>query len=236
LSTRIRVYPIAATVEPSQLRGTVAVVIDVLRATTVFTCATNSGVRKIVPVLDIATAWKLKEQYPANEVLLGGERNGLPIDGFDLGNSPQHYTPEKVSGKTLILTTTNGTVAMHAAQSARSLCIASFLNAQAVAEHLQNEDDIAILCAGTNGMETEEDLLLPGCLTARLSQRKNYQLDEAAQRVVRLWHEPTDAAELEKWLRESIGGQNLLRLGLDADIAASSRLDTLGIVPQLDAK
>ena len=220
------------------LHGTVAVVIDVLRATTVFTVATQSGVREVVPVLDVETALHLKQNYPPEKVLLGGERHGLPIEGFDLGNSPQHYTPEKVAGKTLIFTTTNGTVAMHAAKFARIIYIASFLNAGAVVESLQNKDStansIAIICAGTNGKETEEDLLLAGCLTFRLTRRHNYQLNEAAERAADLWQEPIDVVQLEKLLRESIGGKNLLRLGLDADITASAQLDTIGVVPQLN--
>jgi len=234
-SCKISVYPLPSSAEPLLLCGAVAVVIDVLRATTVFTYATQSGIREIVPVLDIATARQLKANYLPGEVLLGGERRGLPIEGFDLGNSPQHYTPERVSGKTLIFTTTNGTVAMHAAKPARSIYIASFLNAKAVAECLQHEDNIAIICAGTDGVETEEDLLLAGCLTVRLGQRRHYQLNETAERVASLWHEPMGASELEKLLRESIGGKNLLDLGLDADITASAQLDTIGIVPCLNA-
>ena len=230
---KICVYPLPPLAEPSMLRGTAAVVIDVLRATTVLTYAKHSGIREIVPVLDIAAAWQLKKTYPPGEVLLGGERQGLPIEGFDLGNSPQHYTSKKVAGKTLILTTTNGTVAMHAAKPARSVYIASFLNAGAVVEYLQNEENIAILCAGTNGKESEEDLLLAGCLTARWTARKNYQLNEAAKRVAGLWNDSIDAAALETLLRETTGGKAVLRLGLDADLVASAQLDTINIVPQL---
>jgi 2-phosphosulfolactate phosphatase len=230
---QIDVYPLPSLAEPSQLQGAVAVVIDVLRATTVLTYATQSGVRGVMPVLDIETAHKLKTSYPPEEVLLGGERQGLPIDGFDLGNSPQHYTPARVAGKTLIFTTTNGTIAMHAAKPARSICIASFLNAAAVVECLQNEKSIAIICAGTNGKETEEDLLLAGCLTFRLRQRRNDSLNEAAERVVGLWQEPTDAAQLEQLFRKSTGGKTLCALGLEEDMTASAQLDTIDIVPKL---
>ena len=151
---KIDVYPLPALAEPSQLQGVLAVVIDVLRATTVFTYAVHSGVREIIPVQDITMAKQLKEKYPPAEALLGGERHGLPIQGFDLGNSPQHYTPEKVSGKTLIFTTSNGTAAMYAAKPAQSICIASFLNAAAIVKHSRSEKNIAIICAGTDGAET----------------------------------------------------------------------------------
>jgi 2-phosphosulfolactate phosphatase len=227
------VYPLPSFAEPEMLRGTAAVVIDVFRATSVITYAMHSGLREFIPVLEVAEAKQLKKNYPPEKVLLGGERFGLPIEGFDLGNSPQHYTPERVSGKTLILTTTNGTVAMHAAKPARSIFIASFLNAKAVAEHLQNEDNIAVLCAGTNGKQSEEDLLLAGCLTARLMARRKYQLNETAERVSELWHEPIDATELEKMLRETTGGRAVLRLELEPDLIASAQLDTIDLVPQL---
>jgi len=238
----IDVYSLPSSVKPSQLHGAVAVVIDVLRATTVFTYAVHSGIREIVPVREVAEAMRFKENYPPDQVLLGGERQGLPIQGFDLGNSPQHYTPETVAGKTLILTTTNGTVAMYAAKTARSICIASFLNAAAVVEHLQsaeNAENVAIICAGTNGVETEEDLLLAGCLTARLCQDglhkgRNYQLNETATRAAELWREPVSAMELEKLLRESTGGKNLLCVGLEDDIAFAAHFDTIDIVPLLD--
>jgi len=231
---KICVYPLPSLAEPDMLRGTIAVVVDVLRATTVFTCAKHSGVRKILPVLDIVAARQIKTNYPPEKVLLGGERQGLPIEGFDLGNSPQHYTPEKVSGKTLIFTTTNGTVAMEAAKFARRVYIASFLNARATAEYLQNENNIAILCAGTNGKETEEDLLLAGCLTVRLTKRRNYQLNEAAEKAAGLWRESIDAVELETLLRASTGGKNLLQIGLEADITVSAQLDTVDRVLALD--
>ena len=235
---RIDVYPLPFFAKPPQLRKAVAVVIDVLRATTVFTYAVHSGIREIIPVLDVSTARQLKEKYPPEKVLLGGERQGLPIQGFDLGNSPQHYTPEKVAGKTLIFTTTNGTEAMCAAKSARSIFIASFLNAAAVVEHLQNENNIAIICAGTDGVETEEDLLLAGCLTSRLRQNglckgRNYQMNNAAERVAELWREPMNATELEKWLMESTGGKNLLNIGLEADIVFAAQCDIIDIVPQI---
>ena len=208
-------------------------VIDVLRATSVFTYATQSGVREVVPVLDIETARQLKAYYPPEEVLLGGERQGLPIDGFDLGNSPQHYTPKKVSGKTLIFTTTNGTVAMHAARFSRCIYIASFLNAAAVVECLYPENNIAILCAGRLGGEGEDDSLLAGCLTFRLLQRRSYQLNADANRVADLWQEPMETDELERRLRASGGGQALISLGLDADITVSAQIDTIDVVPRL---
>jgi 2-phosphosulfolactate phosphatase len=231
----IYVYSLPSSAEAERLQGSACVVIDVLRATTVLAYALAAGVKEIVPLLDIdqARQWKT-----GNHVILGGERKGLPIEGFDLGNSPQHYTPEKVGGKTLVFTTTNGTVAMHAAQSARSIYLAALVNADAVARRLQNEENITILCAGTCGEETEEDLLLAGCLVNRLIRNKHHRLNDTAESVRRCWSNALDAgADVDKvieLLHQSRGGQNLIKLGLEADIVASAQLDSINVVPQLN--
>ncbi|MDR0521187.1 MAG: 2-phosphosulfolactate phosphatase [Planctomycetaceae bacterium] len=231
----ITVYPIPSAVEAQTLSGAVAVVIDVLRATSVLTFAVRSGVKEIIPVLNVADAKQLRQQFPPESVLLGGERFGLPIDGFDLGNSPQHYTPEVVGGKTLIFTTTNGTAAIHAAaKGTKTIFLASFLNAAAVIERIKNEGNIVILCAGTDGQETEEDLLLAGCLTARLIRQQGlqrfYRLNETAEKVLQLWQEPA-AADLIRQLRQSTGGENLIRIGLEADIGVAAQIDSIDVVP-----
>ncbi|GHT23952.1 putative 2-phosphosulfolactate phosphatase [Planctomycetales bacterium] len=213
------------------LSGSCAVVIDVLRATTVIACAASAGIKNFIPVTDIDEAKRIKKQFPPDSVILGGERQGLPIDGFDLGNSPQHYTPQQVAGKTLIITTTNGTVAMHAATSADKIVLAAFVNARSVVEVLKNEERIAIICSGTYGKETTEDLLLAGTLVSRLTALRNYDLDETAKKVRELWNDHFTVPEITELLRQSTGGQNLIRLGLDEDITAAAQLDSVKAVP-----
>ncbi|MDR0871417.1 MAG: 2-phosphosulfolactate phosphatase [Planctomycetaceae bacterium] len=206
----LNVYALPSAVTAGALDGAGAAVIDVLRATSVAAFAAASGVDSIIPLTDIDEARYLKtvlEKEKPGSVLLGGERFGLPIDGFDLGNSPQHYTPEKVKGKTLIQTTTNGTVAVEAAKPAAKIILASFLNAQTVVNVLQNEERIAIVCAGTNGVETEEDLLFAGCLVSRLlSLNSAWQQNETAIRVQQLWEERNPGEPLTETLRRSCGG------------------------------
>ncbi|MDR3182731.1 MAG: 2-phosphosulfolactate phosphatase [Planctomycetaceae bacterium] len=221
-------------IEAAALNKAVAVVIDVLRATTVITCAVHSGVRRFIPVLDIAEAERLKTQFPDGSVILGGERQGLPIPGFDLGNSPQDYTPQRVAGKTLIITTTNGTVALHAAKTAKKIIPAAFVNASAVVESLQDEDNIAIICAGTCGKETEEDTLLAGCLVERLLDRRHYRLNETGESVRRLWQKDYTSDSVAELLRQSTGGQNLIRIGLEDDIFAAAQIDTIDTVAEYE--
>ncbi|MDR3233379.1 MAG: 2-phosphosulfolactate phosphatase [Planctomycetaceae bacterium] len=236
----ITVYSLPSQVQPEVLKDSAAVVIDVLRATTVITCAVHSGIKEFIPVLDITEALRLKSLFPEGSVILGGERSGLPIDGFDFGNSPQDYTPQRVAGKTLIITTTNGTAAIHAAKEARKVILAAFVNADAAVKKLANEDRITIICSGTCGLETEEDMLLAGCIVDRLtsgiypSQSKYSGLNETAERVRRLWKNSNTngVTELTALLRRSTGGKNLLRIGLAADIAAAAQIDTMETVAE----
>jgi 2-phosphosulfolactate phosphatase len=243
--SQIEVYPLPSFAEANDLQNVVAVVIDVLRATTVTVSAVAAGVRDVLPMLDIEQARQRKAELEArfgtNSVILGGERNGLPINGFDLGNSPQHYTAEKVGGKILILTTTNGTAAMAAAKQATSIYAAALLNAHAVVEQIQNENRIAIICAGTDGDITDEDLLLAGCLVSRLTRKHSFHCNTQAEIVRRLWEECffTGVEEfvsvpiLIECLRNSCGGKNLVHLGLDADIVAAAQIDSINLVPKI---
>ncbi|MDR2704359.1 MAG: 2-phosphosulfolactate phosphatase [Planctomycetaceae bacterium] len=244
----INVYPLPSYAANDDLTDSVAIIIDVLRATTVFVSAVASGAKEVIPMLDIDEARQqkkvLEKMYGKGSVVLGGERQGVPIAGFDFGNSPQLFTPEKISGKILILTTTNGTVAMYAAGQARKRFAAGLVNAQAVVERLKNENKIAIFCAGTDADVTEEDLLLAGCLVSRLSRysRQNqYQWNHHAETAKQLWEnlflinntEIVSETTLLEFLRQSRGGKNLVSLKLDADIAVAAKIDSIDIVPEI---
>lgn len=263
---QIDVYPLPSLVDPARIKGSTAVVIDTLRATTSMICAAAAGAVEIIPLLDIDEAKRLKNEAPDGTVLLGGERKGVRIDGFDLGNSPESFTPEVVAGKTLIFTTTNGTVALHAARPADRILLASLVNATAVVKELstasKSRSNIVILCAGTNGEATEEDLITAGCLVHRLCKLENtsndssandpWELNFYARHVKELWEacflttfnvdgvkrieEFASYQMLVELLRQSRGGKNLVELGLDADIAFAARIDLIKVVPELDPK
>ena len=151
------------------LRATACVVFDVLRATSTFVTALHHGAKAIIPVSEIAEALEIKKaesgKQKAETILLGGERNGVRISAngidFDLGNSPREYTPEKVRGKTIISTTTNGTRALRACVGATTILASSFLNLTATAEFLwQNNFQNILLgsCAGTGENPADEDV------------------------------------------------------------------------------
>jgi 2-phosphosulfolactate phosphatase len=153
------------------LRDAACVVFDVLRATSTFVTALHHGARAIVPVSEIAEALAVRQKQP--EVLLGGERDGVRIRAaqtggidFDLGNSPREFTPERVRGKTIVSTTTNGTRALRAGAGAKTVLAASFLNLAATAQFLRQllPAHIVLVCAGTRENTALEDVLAAGAL------------------------------------------------------------------------
>ena len=147
------------------------VVVDVLRATSVISTAFMEGVEAVIPVqtLDEALSYKGKEGY-----IVAAERNAKPIEGFDYGNSPFHYMNSDVKGKTLVLTTTNGTKAIHNARE-HKVITASYINIEAVATHLIEEhNDVIILCSGWKGVFNLEDPIFAGSLAELLLASGKY--------------------------------------------------------------
>ncbi|HJT32167.1 MAG TPA: 2-phosphosulfolactate phosphatase [Pirellulales bacterium] len=232
---------------PETLAGGVVVVIDVLRASTVIVHALAAGAREVVPCLEIEDARRVAAGLPSGQVVLGGERGGLPIEGFDLGNSPEEYTPEKVADKTVVFTTTNGTRAMQRCRQAKRVLIGAFVNARAVIEALTGEEQIHLLCAGTRGEITREDVLLAGLLAERiyagLDEAQPAEINDQllmARQCFRASVMPGVADDIEERLRRELrrtqGGRNLLALGLDRDIDDAARVDRFSIVPELDLR
>ncbi len=172
------------------LRDVVCVVFDVLRATSTFVTALHHGAKAIVPVSEIAEALALRRRQP--DVLLGGERDGVRIRAaqtggidFDLGNSPREYTPEKVRGKTIVSTTTNGTRALRACAGAKTVLAASFLNLAATAAFVRNlrPAGVLLVCAGTGENVAIEDVLAAGAMSELLVGSSRCD-DRTAQRAV----------------------------------------------------
>lgn len=235
---RIDVYLLPALMGQADLSGTVAVVIDVLRATTTITHAVANGADSIFPQLTIEDA---KSQHASKPTaLLGGERGGKRIEGFDLGNSPTEYSREVVSGKQILFTTTNGTKAMQACRAAEMIYIASFVNLTALCNELAEHETIQIVCAGTEGEITREDVLLAGAIVDHLIDgAKSIECNDQAQIANDAWQEAKTgltATSLAQRLKVSRGGRNVLRIGLEADIDIAATLDKFSVVPRLDPK
>jgi 2-phosphosulfolactate phosphatase len=228
------IHPLPETIAPSALAGGVVVVIDILRATTVIVHALTHGARAVVPAASIDEARSLASRWPASDRLLGGERHGLTIEGFDLDNSPYSYSPEVVAGKTIVFTTTNGTRAMRWASQADEILVGAFTNLSAVVRYLENETrPVHLLCAGTDQRISAEDLLFAGAVADRLQDRFQIHCESQIFREFARHHGVQDADRLQT-LRASAGGLNLIELGSDRDIERASQVDLSSLVPKLD--
>ncbi|MFA5418726.1 MAG: 2-phosphosulfolactate phosphatase [Bacteroidales bacterium] len=168
---KITTLPFAGSVLPKDINDKTVVVIDVLRATSTMITALMHGAKQIFPVREIDQAFDLKQRLSGKEVLLCGERDAGIIPGFDLGNSPLEYTAERIRGKTLIFSTTNGTKAIESVRNARKVLLGSFLNASAIAKQVQHEKEIVLLCSGTNGQFSMDDAFCAAYITTQIKKK-----------------------------------------------------------------
>jgi 2-phosphosulfolactate phosphatase len=244
----IRAHFLPLLVTPDELAGGTSVVIDVLRATTTITAALAAGAREVIPCLEVEDARRIATGLPAGQALLGGERGGVKIEGFDLGNSPSEYTRERVAGRTLVFTTTNGTRAMLHAKAADEILLAALVNVRAVAQRCAERARIDLVCSGTQGKVTREDVLAAGAVTAILTgaldgrPSDTVALNDQARIAQDAWLEalgPRDGKRrvedvIAATLRYTQGGRNLRALGLEADLADAAALDLFALVPRFD--
>jgi 2-phosphosulfolactate phosphatase len=231
-----------ATLAARDLRATVCVVFDVLRATSTFATALQNGAKEIIPVAEISEALEIKTTRP--DVLLGGERDGVKIRAaqtggvdFDLGNSPREFTPSKVRGKTIVSTTTNGTRALRACAGAKTILAAAFLNLGDTAEFLRRNPapDILLICAGTRENAALEDTLAAGALCEILAGGYggggNAPSVQAARRAFALAKDNLAGA-----MRESENARRLLaNPDLRGDVALCLQRDTCPLVARMEA-
>ncbi|MFN0050890.1 MAG: 2-phosphosulfolactate phosphatase [Planctomycetales bacterium] len=233
----IRVHLLPELFHPEESSEGTAVVIDVLRATTTIVVALQAGARQVIPCLTVEESLRVAGELPGGSVLLGGERGGLRIPGFDLGNSPADYTAEVVRGKSVVFTTTNGTRAMNRVQRMPRVLIGALVNLQAVVCRLADlSGPVHLVCAGTDGQLTLEDVLCAGLITRELvSQGEDWDVtDDATILALNLseTHGGTYDAVLAM-LRSSRGGRNLIAQSFDSDIALAATTSIINLAPEL---
>jgi 2-phosphosulfolactate phosphatase len=243
----IQVHFLPSKVPESELAGSAVVVIDVLRASTTICCALAAGASHVVPFRTIEETLAAAEKAGRSNVVLGGERGGKRIEGFDLGNSPAEYTANIIRGRSVHITTTNGTQALYHARQAKRVIVGAIVNRSAVVASLKNEPRIDILCAGTNGEITGEDIMAAGAIVALLRERSKGRgmISKDADTAMGVWRSLENAAPLAginlcemlvRSLRFSEGGRNLIEIGLDHDLADCAQVDQLSIVPELNVQ
>jgi 2-phosphosulfolactate phosphatase len=208
-----------------ELTDKIVVVVDILRATSSITAGIATGVQSILPVAEIAACRALQAQG----YLAAGERDGKMVEGFSLGNSPFDYMSEQVKGKTIAMTTTNGTLAIHKSRAAKEILIGSLLNLTSVANYLMaQESDALVVCAGWKGNFNLEDTIFAGALVEKLSNHFVYD-DDAALTAFCLFQ--TAKADLMSFMRNSSHYRRLKHLDVVDDIAFCLSIDHFDILP-----
>jgi 2-phosphosulfolactate phosphatase len=231
------VHLLPTSIAAGALRGGVAVVADVLRATTVMVSALAQGCEAVIPCGEVEEAVRVASGWTGGPVILGGERQGLPIPGFDLGNSPGDFVDRVCRGKTLVMTTTNGTRALLASREGDRVFVVAFPNLSAtVAVVAPLPCPVHVVCSGTDGRVSFEDATLAGAVVRSLCGSRPPGNDEALI-VAALWdtvaREVETGRELPDVLSKGRGGRRVCEIGLSADIAEAARVDRFPIVAEM---
>lgn len=230
---RLDVY-FSPPVAPAELAGRVVAVIDVLRASTTIAVALGNGARAVVPMESSEEVVTRSREFGRADILLAGERKMLPISGFDVGNSPRQMTREVVEGKTLLLTTTNGTFALTGISGARDVVVASYVNFTAVLTMLRaalrGGTDIAVICAGTDRQFSLEDAACAGRYVSHLTKRRgDVELNDAALASMLL--DRRYGQNVAKLFDESVHGRALAAAGFAEDLPVCAAVDSYGVIP-----
>ncbi|MCL2548872.1 MAG: 2-phosphosulfolactate phosphatase [Symbiobacteriaceae bacterium] len=232
---RVEVAVSAAEAASFTMQGSVAVVIDVLRATTVITTAIANGAVACYPVVEVEEAFALANEIRKNNsdlrVLLSGERGAVLIPGFDLANSPLEFTTAAVSSAHIVMTTSNGTRALVAARGAEFAYIACLRNAATVARALGDYPQVILICSGTADRADISDFLAAGAIITELATAGvSLELSDLAA-ICYAYYDPLT---LNQRIRASFHGQRLLGLGLGDDLDYCCQLNVSDTLPVFD--
>ncbi len=234
---KISVYFTPLGLTNQAVSGKPVVVLDVLRATSSMVAALGNGARAVVPAATADEALKVAKNLESDNVLLTGERGGHRIEGFDLGNSPEEMTSEAVAGKTLVMSTTNGTAAIVAAEAAKPVLIGCINNFSALIEEagteLEAAGELTILCAGRERMFALEDAYVAGRIAQMLlpaGKRRSAELNDAAIAALELVRRY--GANWKRAVVASAAARELKEKGYRQDVDAVTVVDSREIVPK----
>lgn len=231
---RLDVFFSPLQVRPGDTAGRLVAIVDVLRASTTVATALGNGARSVIPLEGADEVIVRSKEFARSQILLAGEQKMHPITGFDLGNSPAEFGPDVVEGKTILITTTNGTRTLLGVQGARDIVIASYVNFTAVLTMMKvaagTNTDIAIICAGEEGIFTLEDSACAGRYVRSIPKRADsVQVNDAATASVLIEKKYGD--NIAKVFKESTHGQALQKAGFGDDLAAAAEVDSYPVVP-----
>ena len=207
----------------------IVIIIDIFRATSSICYGIENGAEAIIPVAEVEECEAYREKHPG--YLLAAERDGRVVNGFDFGNSPFSYTKEKVAGKTVVLTTTNGTQALHLSRKAKNVVIGSFLNHTSLCDWLkiQNEN-ILLVCAGWKNNFNLEDTLFAGAVVDKLKGH-GFKPDDAAIAANDIFQ--VGKNNIDEYLQKTSHSERLKKLGIEKDIEFCLQVDLTTAIPVL---
>ena len=219
-------------IKNTELAGKLVVIIDVLRASSTIVTALANGCSGFIPIFSPDQARKKAQQFERGKLLLGGERKGIKIEGFDLGNSPREYQREAVKDKTIIFSTTNGVKTLEMVKSAHRIIVGSFLNLQAVCDYCSNyKGDILLICAGKEGKFSLEDAACAGMLVNSLKNALSDTCQESDANLTAQLLYKKFGNNIMEMLRKSQHGRYLESIGLGEDLKFCAQLDFFNIIP-----
>ncbi len=224
------------------MTGHIAVPIDVLRANTTMTTALANGCVAVKPFASVEDATRFRTTFPhgAGNILCGGERGGVKIAGFDLGNSPLEYGRSAVQDRTLAFTTTNGTQAIASCLTADQIALGSFVNITALVNFLSSCERVALVCAGVRNNMAGEDVLFAGAVAERLCTDFGFKCPSTQYhlglKIARTFWQTAQqrlnaGVTMESILSMTEGGKDLVNLNFLQDIEFAGRFDVFDIVP-----
>ena len=213
--------------------GGTVVVIDVLRATSSIVEALANGAQGVFPVPSTEEAIRLASSLGREDTILCGEARGLIIEGFDLGNSPREFSAERVAGKRLVMSTTNGTRAFFLVEDAVRVLACSFMNLGAVAAEVMEAASIVVVCAGKEGQFSLDDAVCAGALVQRIrtAAGTDVELNDAAMGAVEM---ALTFRVNAHFLASTSTGQQLIENGFREDLDICAEIDRHSVVPEMD--
>ena len=213
-----------------------AIAIDVLRATTTIATALNAGAEAVQAFSDMEKLMQVSEEWPPEKRLRAGERGGAMVAGCDLGNSPLDCTPERVGGRRLFISTTNGTRALQCIQNSPVVLAAAFVNRQTVVQYIlaQQPETVWLVGSGWEGSFSLEDTACAGAIAHSLLENLNCPLDELAGNdevigAIALYSQWQD--KLLDMFHHASHGKRLLRLECHEDLKYCAQPDILDVLP-----
>lgn len=208
----------------------IVVVTDVLRASSAIVTAFINGVERIIPVGTLEEAKAYKEKG----FMVAAERDGLVRDFADFGNSPYNFTPERVAGKQIVYSTTNGTNAIHMASSGNQVLIGAYLNLSALAKYIRKEQkDLLVLCAGWKNKFNLEDTLFAGALAQLVLEDDNYStICDATLGAVDLYN--VARGDMMGYISKVAQNGRLKKNNLDDVIGYCHETDLTDLIPVLN--